>query len=86
MRAFRCFYENVLAAAILLLAVTMLTTFVAGPASAEERPMNSEFAVWFGHQFASAHAFGEETNGHIYEVEARYTRMLLARPLIAVRC
>lgn len=85
MPTFRCFYKNILSGAILLLAVTVLTAFSADPASAQERPMNNEFAVWFGDQFASAHAFAEETNGHIYEVETRYTRMLLARKLIAVR-
>lgn len=47
--------------------------------------MNSELAAWSGDQIPSAHAFGEETNGHIREVEARYARMLLARRLIAVR-
>jgi len=85
MRACRCVCENVLASAISLLAVTMLTMFFADPASAQERPLNNEFAVWFVHQFASAHAFSEETNGSIYQVETRYTRMILARELIAVR-
>lgn len=85
MRAFSGFYKNVRASAILLLAITMPTTFFADPASAQERPMNNEFAVWFADQFASAHAFSEETNGHIYQVETRYTRMILARQLIAVR-
>lgn len=85
MRRFSLFYENVLGSAILLLAVTMLTAFFADPASAQERPKNNEFAVWFADQFASAHAFSEETNGHISLVETRYTRMILARRLIAVR-
>ena len=86
MRAFSRFYENVLAsAAILLLAVTMLTAFFADPASAQEQLPNNEFAVWFADQFASAYAFSEETNGHIYLIETRYTRMILARRLIAVR-
>lgn len=85
MRAFSRFYENVLASAVLLLAFTMLTAFFADPASAQERPANNEFAVWFAGQFASAHAFTEETNGHIYLVETRYTRMILARRLIALR-
>jgi opacity protein-like surface antigen len=83
-RAFSRFYENVLASAILLLAVTMLIVFFADPTSAQE-PTNNEFAVWFADQFASAYAFSEETNGHIYLIETRYTRMILARPLIAVR-
>lgn len=85
MRAFTRFYENVLARAILLLAVTVLTMIFAGPTSAQERPMNNEFAIWFAGQFASAHAFDEETNGQSYQVETRYTRMILARRLIAVR-
>ncbi len=61
----------------------MLTMFFADAASAQERPLNNEFAVWFVDQFASAHAFSEETNGSIYQVETRYTRMILARELIA---
>jgi len=85
MLVFRRFYASVIASAILLLAVTGLTTFFAEPASAQERPMDNEFAVWFADQFASGHAFSEETNGHIYQVETRYTRMVLARKLIAVR-
>lgn len=85
MRPFSGFYENVLASAILPLAVAMLTMCLAEPTSAQERPMNNEFAVWFADQFASGHAFGEETNGHIYQVETRYSRMILARQLIAVR-
>lgn len=78
-------YENVRARVISLLAVTMLTTLFADPSAAQEREMNNEFAIWFADQFASAHAFSEETNGHIYQVETRYTRMTLARQLIAVR-
>lgn len=85
MRAFSRFYQNLLASGILLLAVIMLTAFFAEPASAQERPTNNEFAVWFADQFARAHVFSEETNGHIYQVETRYTRMILARRLIAVR-
>ena len=85
MRASRCVYENVPASAIFLLAVAMLTTFFADAAFAQERPMDNEFAVWFAGQFASAHAFGEETNGHFYQVETRYTRMVLARRLVGVR-
>jgi Lipid A 3-O-deacylase (PagL) len=74
-----------LATASLLLSVAMLAVFFVDPASAQERPPNNEFAVWFADQFASAHAFSEETNGHIYQVEARYTRMILVRRLIALR-
>lgn len=40
-------YENVRARVISLLAVTMLTTFFADPAAAQEREMNNEFAVRF---------------------------------------
>lgn len=85
MRAFSRFYENVLARAILLLAVTMLTASFAGPARAQEQSMNNEFAVWFADQFASAQAFSEETNGDIYQVATRYTRMILVRRAIAIR-
>ena len=85
MRAFRCVYENPPAGAIFLVAVTLLTTFFAEPGSAQERPLNNEFAVWFVDQFATGHAFSEEANGRIEQVETRYTRMILARRLIAVR-
>ena len=54
-------------------------------ASAQERPLNNEFAFWFSGQFTSAHAFNEETDGRLYQLEGRYTRMLIARRLFAVR-
>ena len=47
--------------------------------------MNNEFAVWLDGQFTSAHAFNETTNGRIYQIETRYTRILIERRLIALR-
>ena len=47
--------------------------------------MNNEFSVWFDGRFASAHAFSEETNGRLYQLEGRYTHMIFARRLFAVR-
>jgi hypothetical protein len=71
--------------AMLLLGITMLGMFCAGSVCAQERARNNEFAVWFGGQFAPGHAFSEETNGRLYQIEGRYTRLLFARRLIAVR-
>ena len=77
--------RRMLVSAMLLVGTTMLGTFCAGSVCAQERPRNNEFAVWFGKQFAPAYAFNEETDGRIYQIEGRYTRVLLARRLIAVR-
>jgi len=77
--------RRVLVSAMLLLGTTRLTTFCAGSVCAQERPRNNEFAVWFGRQFAPAYAFSEGTDGRLYQIEGRYTRVVLARRLIAVR-
>lgn len=77
--------RRMLATAMLLLGTTMLGLFCAGAASAQERPRNNEFTVWFGKQFAPGHTFNEETDGALYQIEGRYTRMVFARRLVAVR-
>lgn len=70
-------------------AIALLTAMLAiifpGAARAQERPLNNGYAVWFGGQFASGHPFDESTNGRIYQVEGRYTRVVFARRLFAVR-
>lgn len=77
--------RRMVASAMLLVGTTILGMFCAGSVCAQERARNNEFAVWFGGQFAPGHAFNEETNGRLYQIEGRYTRLLFARRLIAVR-
>jgi len=77
--------RRTLVSAMLLLGTTMLGMFCAGSVCAQERPRNNEYAVWFTKQFAPGHAFNETTDGRLYQIEGRYTRLLFARRLIAIR-
>src|SRR6267142_542642 len=77
--------RRMLGSTMFLLGTTMLGMFCAGSVCAQERPRNNEYAVWYTKQFAPGHAFSETTDGRLYQIEGRYTRMLFARRLIAVR-
>jgi hypothetical protein len=77
--------RRMLVSAMLLVGITMLGMFCAGSVCAQERPRNNEFAVWYVKQFAPGYTFNEETDGRLYQIEGRYTRLLFARRLIAVR-
>ena len=77
--------RRMLVSAMLLVGTTMLGMFCAGSVCAQERPRNNEYAVWFVKQFAPGYAFNEETDGRLYQIEGRYTRVLFARRLFAVR-
>jgi hypothetical protein len=77
--------RRMLVRVMLLVGTTMSGMFCAGSVGAQERPRNNEYAVWFVKQFAPGYAFSEETNGRLYQIEGRYTRVVFARRLIAVR-
>ena len=77
--------RRMLGRAMFLLGTTMFGMFCAGSICAQERPRNNEYAVWYTKQFTPGHAFSETTDGRLYQIEGRYTRMLFARRLIAVR-
>jgi opacity protein-like surface antigen len=62
------------------------TTFLVSLACAQERAThNNEFGVWFEGQFGNGHAFGSTTDSRMYQVEARYGRLVFTNRLIAVR-
>jgi len=69
-----------------LLSILFTTTFLAGLACAQERAANNnEFGVWFEGQFGNGHAFGSTTDSRMYQVEARYSRLVSTNRLIALR-
>jgi opacity protein-like surface antigen len=69
-----------------LLSILFTTTFLASLACAQERAANNnEFGVWFGGQFGNGHAFGSTTDSRMYQVEARYSRLVSTNRLIALR-
>ena len=69
----------------LSLLTTTLAILMAGSAFAQEaRPAGNEFAIWFGGQFGDGHAFSETVNARLYELESRYSRLIIARGEIAV--
>lgn len=53
--------------------------------AADWRPANNEFAIWFGGQFRDGNVFGDTKNARMYQLEDRYSRLILARRTIAVR-
>jgi hypothetical protein len=53
------------------------------PKSAPHIIMN--FGVWFEGQFGNGHAFGSTTDSGMYQVEARYGRLVFTNRLIALR-
>jgi hypothetical protein len=62
----------------LLLSTLLITTSLIGVASAQERPTYApnEFGLWFDGQFGNGHAFGSTTDSRMYQVEARYGRIV----------
>ena len=69
-----------------LLRILFTTTFLVGLACAQERAAsNNEFGVWFEGQFGNGHAFGSTTDSRMYQVEARYSRLVSTNRLIALR-
>ena len=69
-----------------LLSILFTTTFLLNLACAQERTTHdNEFGVWFEGQFGNGHAFGGTTDSRMYQVEARYSRLVLTNRLIALR-
>src|SRR6266478_9422096 len=69
-----------------LLSILFTTTFLVSLACAQERAThNNEFGVWFEGQFGNGHAFGSTTNSRMYQIEARYSRLVSTNRLIALR-
>jgi opacity protein-like surface antigen len=69
-----------------LLSILFTTTFLVSLACAQERSTHdNEFGVWFEGQFGNGHAFGSTTDSRMYQVEARYGRLILTNRLIALR-
>jgi hypothetical protein len=69
-----------------LSSILFTTTFLVSLACAQERTTHDhEFAVWFEGQFGNGHAFGSTTDSRMYQVEARYGRLVLTNRLIALR-
>ena len=68
------------------LSMLFTTTFLVSIACAQERVTNhNEFGVWFQGQFGNGHAFGSTTDSRMYQVEARYSRLVSTNRLIALR-
>ena len=69
-----------------LLSILFTTTFLVSLACAQERATNkNEFGVWFEGQFGNGHAFGSTADSRMYQVEARYSRLVSTNRLIALR-
>jgi opacity protein-like surface antigen len=62
------------------------TTFLVSLACAQERATHkNELGVWVEGQFGNGHAFGSTTDSRMYQVEARYGRLVFTNRLIALR-
>lgn len=72
-------------AGVVALLATVFTIVFATSACAQERPANTEIAIWFGGEFGDAHAFSETVNARLYQLESRYGRLVFARRTVAVR-
>ena len=69
-----------------LLSILFTTTFLVSLACAQQRATHdNEFGVWFEGQFANGHAFGSTIDSRMYQVEARYSRLVFTNRLIALR-
>jgi opacity protein-like surface antigen len=69
-----------------LLSILFTTTFLVSLACAQERGTNNnEFGIWFEGQFGNGHAFGSTTDSRMYQVEARYSRLVSTNRFIALR-
>ena len=71
--------------ASLLLRLLFTTVCLAGLASGQDRTANNEFGVWFDGQFGNGHAFGSTTDSRMYQIEARYSRLVSTNRLFALR-
>ena len=71
--------------ASLLLRILSATTFLVGLACAQDQPSQNEFTFWFEGQFGNGHAFASTIDSRMYQIEARYGRLVYTNRLLALR-
>jgi hypothetical protein len=69
----------------LLLRILPTATFLVSLACAQERPSQNEFGFWFEGQLGNGHACASTTDSRMYQIEARYGRIVYTDPLLALR-
>ena len=69
----------------LLLRILSATTFLVSLACAQDQPSQNEFAFWFEGQLGNGHAFASTTDSRMYQIEARYGRLVYTNRLLALR-
>jgi opacity protein-like surface antigen len=69
----------------LLLRILSTATFLVSLACAQDQPSQNEFAFWFEGQLGNGHAFASTTDSRMYQVEARYGRLVYTNHLLALR-
>lgn len=69
------------------LSILFATMFLISVACAQDRAAqgHNEFGIWFDGQFGNGHAFGATTDSRMYQVEARYGRLVYTNRLLALR-
>ena len=69
------------------LSIIFTTAFLVSVACAQDRAVqaHNEFGIWFDGQFGNGHAFGATTNSRMYQIEARYGRLVYTNRLLALR-
>jgi opacity protein-like surface antigen len=69
------------------LSILFTATFLVSVACAQDRAVqaHNEFGIWFDGQFGNGHAFGATTDSRMYQVEARYGRLVYTNRLLALR-
>jgi hypothetical protein len=68
-----------------LLKILFTTTFLVSLACAQDRAAQNEFGVWVDGQFGNGHAFASTIGSRLYQVEARYGRLVYTNRLLALR-
>lgn len=71
---------------VTLLLTILITTLLVGVACAQDRPTYTpnEYQLWFDGQFGNGHAFGSTIDSRMYQVEARYGRLVYTNHLLAL--
>ena len=69
----------------LLLRILSATTFLVSLACGQDQPSQNEFAFWFEGQLGNGHAFASTTDSRMYQIEARYGRLVYTNRLLALR-
>jgi hypothetical protein len=68
-----------------LLSILFTTTFLVSLACAQDQSAQNEFGIWIDGQFGNGHAFGSTVDSRLYQVEARYGRLVYTNRLLALR-